>query len=206
MLIGLTGTIGSGKSTVSTMLLELGADVIDADVIAHDFVFVGGVVLEEIRAAFGDTILNKQAGLDREKMAELVFADAGKRKVLESIIHPHVATAMRDQIEELQEKAQRNSEQDSQLIVLDVPLLFEAGMQGLVQRVVVVSVSEEQRFVRLLERSGLSEEQINSRLESQWSQDRKRALADDHIDNSGSIEETREQVGLLYAKWLSNKV
>ncbi len=206
MLIGLTGTIGSGKSTVSAMLSDLGAEIIDADIIAHDLVAAGGPVLKEICEAFGNQILNEAGELNRQKMADQVFSDPSQRKILEEIIHPHVATAIHEQVEQLHEKARSNPEQQSRLIVLDVPLLFEAGMENLVERVVVVSVSEEQRHLRLLQRSGLSADQINRRLESQWSQDRKLKLADDQINNSGPIEDTREQVRLLHAKWMSQEV
>lgn len=186
VILGLTGSIGSGKSTVSRMLEELaGAVVIDADAIAHQVQAPGGSAYADIVAAFGSHILNADSTINRQKLAEEVFGDESKRRQLNSIIHPRV----RD--EELRLLAQFR---ERPLVVLMVPLLLENRMQNLVDRVVVVTVSGDERRKRLFHRSGMTSQEVDRRLSAQMPEAEKVRLADIVIDNSGTPAETFQQV------------
>jgi dephospho-CoA kinase len=199
MLIGLTGTFGSGKSTVATMFEELGAAVVDADAIAHEVVEPGQPALEAIRREFGAEYLTADGRLDRGRMAATVFADPARREALNRIIHPHVIERMRSEIARFE--AQRRETGQPEAIVLNVPLLFEVALSDMAERVVVVAIREAERFRRVRRRDGLSEREVVARLASQWSQRRKVALADAVIENSGTIEATRNQVVELFREW-----
>jgi dephospho-CoA kinase len=195
MLIGLTGTFGCGKSLVATILDEMGTAIIDADAIAHEVVAVGSEALEEIRRTFGGEMLLPSGELNRKRMAEVVFASDEKRRVLNAIIHPRVVHEMDLRVEVIQRK------DPYRIIILNVPLLFEAGLAHKVNQTVVVTITPEERMRRVRKRDGLSEEEVNRRLEAQWPQEEKVALADAVIDNAGSIVETRRQTRRLCRRW-----
>ncbi|HPS01708.1 MAG TPA: dephospho-CoA kinase [Candidatus Sumerlaeota bacterium] len=199
MLIGLTGTFGSGKSSVAAMFEELGAAVVDADAIAHEVVEPGQPALEAIRREFGAEYLTEDGALDRGRMAATVFADPVRREALNRIIHPRVIERMRSEIARFE--AQRRQSGQPEVVVLNVPLLLEVALAGLAERVVVVTIREAERFRRVRHRDGLSEREVVARLASQWPQRRKVAAADDVIDNSGTLEATRNQVVDLYREW-----
>ncbi len=199
MLIGLTGTFGSGKSTVAAMLAELGAAVVDADAIAREVVEPGQPALEEIRREFGAEYLDADGALDRRRMAARVFANPDRREALNRIVHPRVIERMRSEIARFE--AQRRATGQPEVIVLNVPLLLEVALTGMAERVVVVTIREAERFRRVRRRDGMSEREVVARLASQWPQRRKVAAADDVIDNSGPLEVTRNQVVELYREW-----
>lgn len=199
MLIGLTGTFGSGKSTVAALLAELGAAVVDADAIAHEVVEPGQSALEAIRREFGAEYLTEDGRLDRGRMAATVFADPARREALNRIIHPRVIERMRSEIARFE--AQRRETGQPEVIVLNVPLLLEVALAGMAERVVVVTIREAERFRRVRGRDGLSEREVVARLASQWPQRRKVAAADEVVDNSGTLEATRKQVTELYRDW-----
>ena len=193
MLIGLTGTFGSGKSTLAAMLAEFGAAIIDADAIAKEVVEPGRPALEEIRRKFGEMFLLDNGSLDRKRLAAEIFSSRAKREALEAIIHPRVREEMRRRIESLRDSAP--------IIVLNVPLLFEVGLDGSVDQTVVVTVSESERFRRARARDGLREREIVDRLAAQWPQREKTDRADKSIDNSGTQKATRSQARRLYEQW-----
>lgn len=186
MILGLTGSLGSGKSTVARMFAELGgAAVIDADAITHEVQRPGGPAYDLIVQAFGTDILLPDGAIDRKKLASVVFSDEEKRRFLNSLVHPVVRT------EELRLLSQyRNRD----LVILMVPLLFENKMEHLADRTAVVTLDEESRRKRLWERSRMSDEEITQRLQSQMPDSEKISLADYVINNSGSLQETRDQV------------
>lgn len=188
MNIGLTGGIASGKSTVSAMLTELGAALVDADRIAREVVGPGTAELSEIARAFGEDVLHEDGTLNRKRLGAIVFADAAQRKRLEQIVHPAIRRIMRQRMAEL-EKAD-----PKRLVVVDVPLLFESGLQGMFERVMLVYVPPDVQLKRLMARDDLTREQALDRIGAQMPMERKRELADIIIDNSGSKDETREQV------------
>ncbi len=186
-IIGLTGSIASGKSTVSAMLREIGAAVVDADAIVHDLQRPGTPVLGAIVREFGPGVLRPDGSLDRQALGRIVFADAGRRRALEAIVHPAVRAEMRRQIEE-HRRAGRPA------VVLDIPLLFESGWDRMVDEVWLVYVDGATQKARLMARSGLSPEEAEARIAAQMDLEEKARRADRVIDNRGSLEETRAQV------------
>jgi dephospho-CoA kinase len=188
-VLGLTGGIGSGKSTVARMFIELGAEVIDADQLAREVVEPGKPALDEIRQAFGSDVLMPDGRLDRRKLAAIVFADPAARARLNDITHPLIRRRMRQEVE-----ARRHQ---SGTLILDIPLLLETPRPSFLKRVIVVWVDARTQLRRLTERDGLSETEARRRIAAQMPLDAKRSIADDVIDNSGTLEQTRRQVEAL---------
>jgi dephospho-CoA kinase len=190
-VIGLTGGIGSGKSTVSRLLRGLGATVVDADAIVHELQAAGSPMLEQIVEAFGPGVLLDSGELDREALGSLVFADEAARQRLNAIVHPAVGVEMSRCIEEARKAG-------VPLVVVDVPLLLETGRRGGFEAVVVVYCSKAQQIERQQARDGSSLEEAEQRVKAQLPIEEKRRLADHVIDNSGTPEETERQVRALY--------
>ena len=190
-VVGLTGGIGSGKSTVSRLFQKLGASVVDADAIVHELQTAGSPLLDRIVDAFGSGVLLGSGELDRETLGSLVFGDANARERLNAIVHPAVGVEMARRIEEAR-KARAT------LVVVDVPLLLETGRNAAFDAVVVVYCRESQQIERQQARDGSSREEAEQRVRAQLSIEEKRRLADHVIDNSGSPEETDRQVRVLY--------
>jgi dephospho-CoA kinase len=185
-LIGLTGGAGSGKSTVAGMFRELGAMVLDADQAAHTVYEPGSLGFDLIEREFGPEYVHDDR-VDRARLGELVFNDADARQRLNAIVHPLVREWM----------AARTADaliHGATVVVQDVPLLFENGLEGIYSAVVLVFVPEAVQLQRLVEGRGLSEERARSIIAAQMPIDEKRGRAQHVIDNSGSREETREQV------------
>ena len=194
--IGLTGGIGSGKSTVATLLASLGAAIIDTDRIARALTLPGSAGVAPLRAAFGDAAMAADGSLDRLRMRELAFADASARERLEAILHPLIG------IEVEREATLANS---APAIVFDVPLLVESGRwRGRVGRVWVVDCSEQRQIERVVARSGWREEQVRAVLAQQASRAARRASADAVIDNDHlSLAELAAQVRALWEATLA---
>ncbi len=186
-LIGLTGGIGTGKSTVAGMLAARGAAVVDADRLAREVVEPGTPALAEIAADFGPGVLNADGSLDRAATGALVFADEAKRLRLNAITHPRVGELMQQRI-----AAALSS--PAPLVVVDIPLLFEGGRQGLFEGVMVVWAPPQVQLARLVERDGWDEAEARQRIDSQMPIDEKRALATWVIDNAGPVAATERQV------------
>jgi len=201
-VVGLTGGIGSGKSTVARQLAALGAVVIDADAIVHELQAPGQPLLAEIAAAFGADVLDAGGRLDRPKLAERVFGDPALRARLNALVHPRVGA-------EMARRLQAARDAGAPVVVLDVPLLLEgarAGGGGTAARVgmdavVVVWVPEPVQVERTVARDGCTREQALARIRAQMPLDEKRALADHVIDNAGTPEETARQVRALWDAW-----
>lgn len=201
-VIGLTGGIGTGKSTVARMLEELGAVVIDSDAIVRELQAAGAPMLREIAAAFGDALLRADGSLDRAALGELVFRDAGARARLEAIVHPAVG---RESARRLRDAVAAGAP----LVVVDIPLLFETRRSGTpsranlgVEAVVVVYAPRGQQIERQLARSGYDRAEAERRADAQISIEEKRARADYVIDNSGSLADTERQVHALYDRFV----
>ena len=189
-LIGLTGGAGSGKSTVAEMLRELGAAIVDADAATHALYEPGSLGFDLIEGEFGPEYV-RDGRVDRARLGELVFNDAGARQRLNAIVHPLVREWM----------AQRTAEaliHGATIVVQDVPLLFENGLEHLYSAVVLVYVPEPVQVQRLVEGRGLTEERARGMIAAQMPIDQKRQRAQHVIDNSGSRDETREQVQKLW--------
>jgi dephospho-CoA kinase len=193
-VLGLTGSFGSGKSTVASLLAEMGATVIDADKLAAEAVEPGQPALAALIGEFGPEIVDRQGRLQRKALAERIFGDRPAARRLEALIHPPVLAGIRRALEE------RRGEP---LVVLDIPLLFEAGMEGWMDKIVVVTIAENQRFARL-RRRGYSEREVMALLGMQMPQSRKITLADYVIDNSGTIEATRKHAQTLF-EWIQGE-
>lgn len=194
-LFGLTGGIASGKSTVSRMLRELGAHVLDADVIAREVVEPGTPGLAAVAARFPD-VLTPDGRLDRAKLGAHVFANPAERAALNAIIHPRVGQAFL-------EKMQALAAQGLERVIYDVPLLIENGLQAGMDGVLLVWVPRPLQKARLMTRDGLSEEAAEARLRSQLPLDDKRAHATWIVDNSGDLASTRAQVEQVWQAMLA---
>lgn len=198
VVIGVTGSVGTGKSTVAKMFRELGAVVLDADVLAREAMEPKRLAWRRIVQAFGERVLNDDQTIDRQALARVVFSDGQARKRLEGIIHPQVLRRMKQQLHRLRrQRAVRG-------VVLDVPLLVEAGAQGLVDVLVVVVAPAEVQRERLTTKYGWSEEEVAQRIEAQMELSAKAALADSVVDNGNGLEHTRKQVRQIWHKTLAN--
>jgi len=193
IVIGLTGGIASGKSTVSDLFRKYDIPVIDADVVAREVVEPGEPVLAAIVDAFGAEILLPDGMLDRPKLGGIIFRDPQKREVLNGIVHPVVRERMTAERDRLKSK--------HPAVVLDIPLLFEGKQLHLVDKVVVVCVDPQVQLERLMLRNSLTEQEALDRIGSQMPLDDKAARADAIIDNNGSREETKEQLKQLLISW-----
>jgi len=193
-VIGLTGGIGSGKSTVARMFAERGATVIDADAIVHELQAPGAPLVDEIARAFGPDVLDADGALDRKALADRVFRDPEARQRLNALVHPKVGA-------EFARRLQAAQSAGAPLVVLDIPLLFESrragagGASGMDFRAtVLVWVPEEVQIERQMARDGCTRTEAERRVRAQMPLDEKRDLADHVVDNSGDLAETARQV------------
>ena len=184
-LIGLTGGIATGKSTVSAMLKKAGAIIIDADRIARDVIKKGLPAYREIVAQFGIEVLLPDGEINRNMLGDIIFNDHQKKQLLNSIVHPHVNQEVNRQIKKIQ-KTHPNA-----VIVLDIPLLIEAGMHDDLSEIIVVYTPQDIQIQRLMQRDRISEADALARVQSQMSIEEKKQQATLVIDNSGTIENTR---------------
>ncbi|GMA51595.1 dephospho-CoA kinase [Alicyclobacillus contaminans] len=192
MIVGLTGGIASGKSTVTNMLRGLGAYVVDADVWARRVVEPGTEGLREIVETFGKDMLLPDGTLNRRALGALVFHNEAALQRLSAITHPRVREGMRRETEAYLR------EHPNMPVVWDVPLLFEGETRRLVDTTILVYVDENLQLARLMQRDGLTEEEARARIRAQMPIDEKRKLADYVVDNRGTLEETREQVAHIW--------
>lgn len=183
--VGLTGGIASGKSTVSALLAELGAVVIDADALAREVVATGTPGLAQVVAEFGDEVLTEEGDLDRAKVAEIVFSDEAARRRLEAIVHPLVF----ERIVELESAAAPGS-----VVVHDIPLLVESGRADTFDAVLVVDVPVDVQIDRMVRDRGMTQEEAQARVSAQSGREERRAIATHLIDNSGSLDDLRDRV------------
>ncbi|MCO7124821.1 dephospho-CoA kinase [Sporolactobacillus shoreicorticis] len=192
--IGLTGGIASGKSTISHWLVQHGYPVIDADKISREIVAPGEPALAKIAEQFGKTMILPTGELDRKKLGALVFQDTRKRRQLDELLHPIIRYRMNEALNQLEE-------QGVQAAFLDIPLLYENGLETWVDQTLVVAVSEENQLRRLMTRNKLTEDQARARIASQIPLLDKVKRADAVIDNNGSIEESEAQLRCFLSRW-----
>jgi dephospho-CoA kinase len=192
--VGLTGGIGSGKSAVAKLFAKLGAQVVDADEIAHELTRPGGEAIAAIRGAFGDGAIAANGSLDRAGMRAQAFGDPQKRQQLEAILHPLIRA----------ESLRRIARAAGPYAILVIPLLVEGGVdRSRTARVLVVDCPEAVQIERVMRRSGLPESEVRAILAAQASRAARLAAADDVIDNSGPIEALAGQVSRLHEKYLT---
>jgi len=196
VIIGLTGGIASGKSTVTRMLQEQNIPVIDADVEARLAVEKGEKAYDDIVSYFGKDILMEDGSIDRIKLGSIIFPDKEKRTVLNNIVHPAVRGRMT-------QKKDQYLAMGHNIVVLDIPLLFESKLTYMVDKVVVVYVDEQTQLDRLMVRNGFTKEEAKVRIASQLPLTEKRKWADAVIDNNGTPEETEKQLKDILNKWLT---
>jgi dephospho-CoA kinase len=192
LLVGVTGGIASGKTTVSNMLEELGAPVIDFDVLARQVVEPGKHAWQQIVDYFGRQVLQEDETLDRKKLSDIVFNDLEKKKKLESFIHPQINVEFVKQLNEIVSK------DPNAIVQVVIPLLIELNLQYLFHKLVVVHASQEVLVERLAKRDEITEHESANMLQSQLPIEEKIGYADFLIKNNGSIEETKRQVGELW--------
>jgi len=194
LIIGLTGSIGTGKSTVANKFKQLNIPVIDADLIAREVVEPGRDAYNEIVATFGEGILQSDKTLDRKQLGEIVFSDEQKRTQLNEIIHPAIR-------EEMINQRDTYVSQNIRCVVLDIPLLYESKLGHFVEKVIVVKTDRSIQLERILKRDDISETEAIQRIESQIDVAQKAEWADAVIDNNGTIAETERQLEKILSKW-----
>lgn len=194
LVIGLTGGIATGKSTVSQMIKEQGIRVVDADVIAKEAVAKGTPALQQIVQTFGEDVLLPNGELNRKQLGAIIFSDEEKRKQLNAIVHPEVRKEM------LKQRDEGVSQQET-FVVLDIPLLFESQLESLVDRIIVVYTTPELQLSRLMNRNDLSEEEALNRIHSQQSLEEKCKKADRVIENTQDLAFIRKQLQNILNEW-----
>ncbi len=185
--VAVTGGAGSGKTTVVRMFKELGAEVLDADEVAREVVAVGAPAWEELRRTWGPEFFKEDGSLDRARVAQRVFSDPEVRRQLNDLIHPQVALKIKERLEALEK-------QGAPLVVVEVPLLFEAGLQRAYERIVVVFTAPGDQVSRLEARDHRPQGEVAGILKAQWPLKEKLAQADYVVDNRGTLSDTRLQV------------
>ena len=198
--VGLTGGIGSGKSTVASLFKERGVLVIDSDVISHQMTQSGGMAIAAIRSTFGDDYIDASGALNRALMRQLIFSDSAAKLQLEAILHPLIRAQIMVQID----NANTISTHTSPYLLLVIPLLFETlSYRELVQRTLVVDCAETTQVSRTMQRSGLDEQTVRTIMASQITRTERVRLADKIIQNDGSLDTLRQQVGQLHQHYLA---
>lgn len=198
IIIGLTGGIGSGKSETARHLVSLGVVHVDADAISRSLTAPGGEALEPIREVFGDGVFMADGTLDRRALGELVFNDVAARHALEGIIHPRVQRATMEAVD-------RAREEGADAVLLDVPLLFETGMDALCDVNWLITADREKRIERVMARDGLTREAVEARINSQMSDEEKAARATKVINNDQSVEKLKNELTGLYNQLLRSR-
>lgn len=193
--VGLTGGIGSGKTTVSDRFEELGAPVIDTDVLARDVVAPGEPALEQLVDAFGRGILLDDGTLDRAGLRQQAFADPEARRRMEAILHPAIRQRLRARLKAL-------TRRDEPYCVIVVPLLVETDFQEMVDRVLVIEAPRDRRIQWVTARSGMSRDEVEKIMDSQASAGERAQVAHDIVNNDGSLDDLLEKVDRLHAKYL----
>lgn len=194
--IGLTGGVGSGKSTAARLFASLGADLVDTDAIAHALTAADGAAMPTIAAAFGQAVIAADGGLDRAAMRDRVFSDGDTRRRLERILHPLILTEARHQV----------ARSRAPYVILIVPLLLEnlAAYRPLMDRIVVVDCDEQQQIERTARRPGIGIEQARAILAAQSPRAARLAIADDILDNRTGPSELKDQIGRLHRAFLAH--
>ncbi|MBM7660580.1 dephospho-CoA kinase [Bacillus mesophilus] len=193
-IIGLTGGIASGKSTVANMIKEYNIPIVDADVISREVVEPGKPAYLGIVEAFGEEILDVDGNIDRIKLGSIIFNNEEKRNKLNGIVHPAVRS-------EMQAQKEQHIHSGASAVVLDIPLLFESKLTYMVDQTLVVFVNPEIQLERLMERNKFSKEEALARIQSQMPLIEKKELADHVIDNNGTLSQTKAQLEGILKEW-----
>jgi len=198
--VGLTGNIASGKSQAAVMFAELGAHIIDADTVGHSLLKSGNEIGKKIIGAFGTEILGPDGEIDRRKLGNAVFINEGKRRLLNSLIHPAIHSEILRSIFELEQSSSGG------IIVVDAALMVETGHYRMYDRLIVVTCDPALQIARLMNRDGLNEQEARARIMSQMPIEEKLRVAHYTIDSSGTLKQTREQVEAIYRDLLIHEM
>ncbi len=190
--VGLTGNIASGKSHTASLFAELGAHIIDADLVVHELLACGTKTYERIVDAFGDGILCSDRKIDRRRLGQIIFFDAQKRLLLNNLTHPDVHAEILRRIFELEQSSSNG------IIIVDAALMVETGGYRMYHRLIVVTCDPSLQVSRLMSRDGLTENEAKARMASQMPIEEKLKLADYTIDTSGTLKQTRDQAEAIY--------
>jgi dephospho-CoA kinase len=193
-IIGLTGGIASGKSTVSNLLRRKGFAIVDADIAARKVVEIGEDAYKQIVEAFGPEILQQDQNLDRKKLGTIVFNDEEKRLMLNQIVHPAVR-------EYMQKEKETALKQGKETVIMDIPLLFESNLGYMVDQTILVYVEQSIQLQRLMDRNQFTEAEAMARIQSQMPLEEKIEKSDAVINNNGTIDETEQQLNEIITKW-----
>jgi dephospho-CoA kinase len=193
VILGLTGNIASGKSTIAKELVRKGAQIVDADLLAREVVQPGHPTLQAIATAFGAEVLTATGELNRERLGALIFASDDARLQLNALMQPAIAALAQERLSALHARG-------VSLVIYDVPLLYEVGAEAYVDRVLLIRIDPQIQLKRLMKRNALSEIEAQQRMAAQMPQEEKAARADYVIDNSGSLEQTLAQLESFWGK------
>lgn len=199
LIIGLTGGIVSGKSTVARMFKDLGAKIVDADKLGHQVILPQGAAWKRIIKTFGKDILQKDQTINREKLGKIVFANQDLLKKLNKITHPEIIKLIKKEIS----LAKDNSKEEKKILIIDAALIYETKIDRLMDKIIVVYLDEEEQLKRLIKRNNLSEKEALQKIKSQIPLKEKIEIADYAIDNSNSLDKTREQVEKIWENLIS---
>jgi dephospho-CoA kinase len=201
LIIGLTGGIVSGKSTVARMFKDLGAKIVDADKLGHKVILPQGAAWKRIIKIFGKDILQKDQTINREKLGKIVFANQNLLKKLNKITHPEIIKLIKKEIS----LAKDDSKEEKKILIIDAALIYETKIDRLMDKIIVVYLDEEEQLKRLIKRNNLSEKEALQKIKSQIPLKEKIEIADYLIDNSNSLGKTREQVKKIWENLISRK-
>jgi dephospho-CoA kinase len=199
LIIGLTGGIVSGKSTVARMFKDLGAKIVDADKLGHKVILPQGAAWKRIIKIFGKDILQKDQTINREKLGKIVFANQNLLKKLNKITHPEIIKLIKKEIS----LAKDDSKEEKKILIIDAALIYETKIDRLMDKIIVVYLDEEEQLKRLIKRNNLSEKEALQKIKSQIPLKEKIEIADYVIDNSNSLDKTKEQVETIWQEIVS---
>ena len=194
LIVGLTGGIVSGKSTVALMFKDLGAKIVDADKLGHSVILPHKPAWEKIVKIFGKDILQNDLTIDREKLGKIVFANQSLLKKLNDITHPEITKIIKKEIDSLKNKTYKQKK----ILIIDAALIYEAKIDRLMDKIIVVYIDEDEQIKRLIKRNNLSKDEALQRIKSQMPMKEKVKMADYVIDNSNSLDKTKKQVEKIW--------
>ena len=201
LIIGLTGGIVSGKSTVARMFKDLGAKIVDADKLGHKVILPQETAWKRIIKIFGKDILQKDQTINRKKLGKIVFAKQNLLKKLNKITHPEIIKLIKKEIS----LAKNDSKEEKNILIIDAALIYETKIDRLMDKIIVVYLDEEEQLKRLIKRNNLSKKEALQKIKSQIPLKEKIEIADYVIDNSNSLDKTREQVKKIWENFISRK-
>ncbi|TFB07932.1 dephospho-CoA kinase [Candidatus Atribacteria bacterium MT.SAG.1] len=199
MIIGLTGGIVGGKSTVASMFRDLGAKIVDVDKLGHSVILPHRPAWEKIIRLFGKDILRNDLTIERKKLGKIVFTNPTLLKKLNKITHPEIIKLIKREID----LAKNKTNSQEKILIIDAALIYEAKIDKLMDKIIVVYINKDEQVKRLVKRNNLSKEETLQRIKSQMSMKEKVKIADYVIDNSNSLDKTKEQVEKIWKKLVS---